>query len=148
MFVTPGQRNYQTRNKPSVVNENMLNISRCRPPPSKQLRSSRTAHQQRTPSQTRPQSIRQVVSTPALRPPSSRHRLKPRGSRLDLLDNQNLTSFPSFSFEEESSLHIIENYFPAKPVSLNEPLDPSSNSWSILLHKKLRWRWRLTGLLP
>lgn len=67
-------------------------------------------------------------------------------SKLDLYDER-LTSFPSFSRADESPLNIIEDYFPASPSVVSQPLDPSKGSWVIVLQKKLRWRWRLSGLV-
>lgn len=84
--------------------------------------------------------------------------LRPRGSRLELLDNKNLTSFPSLLRKASNhleSLEIIDDYIPARPV-LDEhellPLVPDEGevcepSWSQKIMKKLRWRWRLQGLV-
>lgn len=74
--------------------------------------------------------------------------LRHKGSRLDLLDHQNITSFPRLAFSDQTQLYVIENYFPESPAAIHEPLNVHiSNSWSILLHKKLRWRWRIEHLI-
>lgn len=72
--------------------------------------------------------------------------LRHHKSKLDLYD-QHLTSFPSFTRADESPLHIIEDYFPANPSVASQPLDLTKGSWMVVLQKKLRWRWRLSGLV-
>lgn len=83
-------------------------------------------------------SVRATNSQPNLVP--HRRMLKPQPSKLDLLD-QNLTFFPAV----DSVFEIIDDYFPTKPSPLVK-LDPPARSWVYIVHRKLRWRWRLNGL--
>lgn len=134
--------------------ENALNVPRTRFHKSRQ---SSKQYRKTTPKKTS-HLLRSAASTPTLRSPSAKRLLRPRGSRLDLLDNTNLTSFPSLlrkASNHSEILKIIDDYIPTRPV-LDEhellPLVPDEGgdvqpTWSQRIMRKLRWRWRLQGLV-
>lgn len=81
--------------------------------------------------------LRHAMSQPILRT----RNLRASSSRIDMLE-KGLVSFP-----DVEQLVIFDDYFPRGPQALREPLNPTSNSWQVLLYKKLRWRWRIKGLV-
>lgn len=105
--------------------------------------------------------VRPSASTPALRTPSKRM-LRSKRSRLDLLDNKNLTSFPSPPLRKASNrsleaLNIVDDYFPVRHETEDDDWKENlremckqakeqDQTWTSYLGRKLRWRWRLNGL--
>lgn len=127
-----------------------------------QFRSiSRGSPRRFTPRKSPAMRVRPSASTPTLRTPSKRL-LKSKRSRLDLLDNKNLTSFPSPPVRKTSNrsleaLNIVDNYFPVRREAEDDDWKENlremckqakeqEHTWSSYIGRKLRWRWRLNGL--
>lgn len=75
--------------------------------------------------------------------------LSQRPSRLDLID-QKLTFFPHVDELEHTRLEIVDDYFPDHVYAkqqVEERPRVSDTDWTMRLYKKLRWRWRLAGLV-